>query len=539
MTATGATTTFVHARIFTGDSARPFARSVSVRDGIIVAVDGAHEGNIIDMQGRFLCAGLIDAHLHLTLGAATLSQVDLAGCTSRDEFESRIAAHAHALDASGDSNAWLIAFGWNEADWNGHAPEQSWLHSAGNRPAVAWRMDQHACLINLAALQCVDSSDIEGGEIDRDASNAPTGMFREQAAWTRVIPAIPAATLAAKRDALQRACAHLHTLGLVAAGSMEYLCDLEGVFVPLRDELTLRVHATVLDRQWPLDAPPQLPEETSEYFRIIGFKSFADGTLGSRTAWMREPYSDAATDAANPAGIAMEHTRRGDLAQWMRAVQALGLSPSIHCIGDRAAQSVLDACDACCDACCDASCDTCSDARSPRLEHMQTLAREDIPRLAGRFASMQPLHKADDARLAMQRLGAQRIERFFAFRSLLAHGARVAFGSDWPIVSPDPLLGMRAAITGLDLDDRPFATSESITVHDALIAYTRTAAEMLQLKSGIIAVGRHADFTVLDRSPFEIDWTREMPVVIATVIAGRTVYDRDATLSARTMEHTR
>ncbi|RLS66464.1 MAG: hypothetical protein DWH97_04070, partial [Planctomycetota bacterium] len=141
--------------------------------------------------------------------------------------------------------------------------------------------------------------------------------------------------------------------------------------------------------------------------------------------------------------------------------------------------------------------------------------------------------------LVMQRLGAQRVERFFAFRSLLAHGARVAFGSDWPIVSPDPLLGMRAAITGLDLDGRPFATSESITAHDALIAYTRTAAEMLQLNGGTIAVGRNADFTVLDPSPFEIDWTRELPVVSATVIAGHAVYDRDATLRARTMEHTR
>ena len=527
MSVTGATTTFVHARIFTGDSRRPYAHSVSVRDGVIVAIDGAHEGTIIDLQGRFLCAGLIDAHLHLTLGAATLSQCNLAGCTSRDEFEARIETHARTLDAQGDSNAWLIAFGWNEADWSGHAPDQKWLLGAGNRPAVAWRMDQHACLINHAALQLVDSSDVEGGEIDRDASAAPTGMFREQAAWKRVIPAIPAATLEAKRVALQHACAHLHTLGLVAAGSMEYLCDLEGVFVPLRDELTLRVHATVLDRDWSLDAPPRIPAETSDFFRIIGFKSFADGTLGSRTAWMREPYCDALPNAAHPAGIAMEHTQRGELAQWMRAVQALGLSPSIHCIGDRGAQLVLDACD------------ECNDTPAPRLEHMQTLAHQDIPRLAGRYASMQPLHKADDARLVMQRLGAQRVERFFAFRSLLAHGARVAFGSDWPIVSPDPLLGMRAAITGLDLDGRPFATSESITAHDALIAYTRTAAEMLQLNGGTIAVGRNADFTVLDPSPFEIDWTRELPVVSATVIAGHAVYDRDATLRARTMEHTR
>jgi predicted amidohydrolase YtcJ len=138
---------------------------------------------------------------------------------------------------------------------------------------------------------------------------------------------------------------------------------------------------------------------------------------------------------------------------------------------------------------------------------------------------MQPLHKADDARQALARLGHGRIARFFAFRALLAHGARLAFGSDWPIVSPDPLLGIKAAVTGLDLDGRPFATEHSIPVHDSLVAYTRTAADMLGLPSGTLAPGRAADLVVLDRSPFEVDWTRESPRVLRTIVAGRTVFD--------------
>ncbi len=502
-------------RFWTADPARPFATAMAMEHGRVTAVDGqalslvsqrdTNAPAVIDLHGRFVCPAFLDAHLHVTLGAATLAQCDLSGCASRDEFEARIAQHAATLDAT-DPNAWLIAFGWNESDWRGEAPDLSWLQAAGDRPAVAWRMDQHACVVNRAALALLDITPIAGGEIE-----VSRGIFREQAAWKRVIPAIPEPSIAAKRANLAKACAYLHSLGLAGGGSMEYLRDIRDVYLPLLERLTFRVKATVLDRDWPLDTPPTLPAEARAghpFFEIIGMKSFADGTLGSRTAWMLEPYSDAPyTD-----GLAMEHILRGELAAWMRAVQKLGLSPSVHAIGDRAARTLLDACDA------------CADHPAPRLEHMQTLAREDVPRLAGRFASMQPLHKADDARQAIARLGHARIERFFAFRALLAHGARLAFGSDWPIVSPDPLLGIKAAVTGLDLDGRPFATEHSISVDAALAAYTRVPAEMLGFPGGVLREGRAADLVILDRSPFEIDWTREMPKVVATMVDGREVH---------------
>ncbi len=506
---TSSTTTIVHARIWTADPARPHASRISFRDGTIVAIDGEPEpgSTIVDAGGRWVGPAFIDAHLHLTLGAATLAQCDLSGCASRKEFEDRIARHARSLDESGDSTAWLVGFGWNEADWRGDAPARAWLAAAGDRPAVAWRMDQHACVVNDAALGRLDRSPIDGGEIDGER-----GIFREQAAWKRVIPAIPEPSLVAKRANLAKACAYLHSLGIGSVGSMEYLRDIEGVYLHEPRARGLRVHATVLDRDWPLDAPPALPARSNDFFRIIGMKSFADGTLGSRTAWMLDPYSDK----PDTCGLAMEHTLRGELADWMRTVQSLGLSPSVHAIGDRAARELLDAMDA------------CADAPAPRFEHAQTLHARDIPRLAGRFASMQPLHKADDARLALARLGAGRIDRFFVFRSLLVHGARLAFGSDWPIVSPDPMLGIKAAVTGLDLDGRPFATEHSISVQDALAAYTRVPAEMLQLHSGLLRAGRAADLVMLDRSPFEVDWTRDAPRVVRTVVDGAVLFDAPA-----------
>ncbi|MFM1866942.1 MAG: hypothetical protein RL591_350 [Planctomycetota bacterium] len=527
--------TFVGTRIWTADPTHPRAQSITMRGGIIVAVDAPPTGKIVELGTQFLCPAFLDAHLHVTLGAATLAQCDLSGCSTRAEFEARIARHAAGLKAqehvdqkhadqentgqnahrgaTPDNSAWLVGFGWNESDWRGDAPDLTWLAAAGNRPAVAWRMDQHACVVNSAALALLDTTPIAGGEIEPER-----GIFREQAAWKRVIPAIPAPSISAKRANLAKACAYLHSLGLAGGGSMEYLCDIHDVYLPTLDALTFRIRATVLDRDWPLDAPPTLPAAARAghpYFHIVGLKTFADGTLGSRTAWMLEPYADA----PQTNGLAMEHTLRGELAAWMRTAQKLGLSPSIHAIGDRAARELLDACDA------------CADHPAPRLEHMQTLAREDVPRLAGRFASMQPLHKADDARQALARLGAARIERFFPFRALLAHGARLAFGSDWPIVSPDPLLGIKAAVTGLDLDGRPFATEHSISVEAALAAYTRVPAEMLGFPSGMLRAGRAADFVVLDQSPFEIDWTRELPKVRATFVDGRAMFVEHAILA--------
>ena len=519
--ANDATVTFVGERIWTGDPDRPRASRVTMRGGRIAEMDGAISGRVVELGSRFLAPAFLDAHLHITLGATTLSQCDLSGATSRAEFEARIARHAAALDAADEaaddatdeSEQWLVGFGWNESDWRGSAPDGTWLAAAGNRPAVAWRMDQHACVVNRAALARLDTSHVDGGEIEVDR-----GIFREQAAWKRVIPAIPEPSTAAKRANLARATAYLHSLGLVGGGSMEYLRDIRDVYLASLDTLDFRVHATVLDRDWPLDHPPELPQIAHPFFRIVGMKSFADGTLGSRTAWMLEPYADA----AHTSGLSMEHTLRGELAAWMQAVQKLGLSPSVHAIGDRAARALLDACDA------------CLDHPAPRLEHMQALACEDVPRLAGRFASMQPLHKADDARQALARLGSARIERFFPFRALLAHGARLAFGSDWPIVSPDPLLGIKAAVTGLDLDGRPFATEHSIPVEAALAAYTRVPAEMLGFPGGMLREGRAADLVVLDRSPFELDWTREKPKVVATIVGGQPVSGAEAILDAAT-----
>jgi predicted amidohydrolase YtcJ len=247
---------------------------------------------------------------------------------------------------------------------------------------------------------------------------------------------------------------------------------------------------------------------------IRGCKTFIDGTLGSRTARMLAPYED---DPGNR-GMFVELAAAGRLHEWIRAVAAAGRSPSMHAIGDEAVRCALDAIDAL---------DNQQRARvQPRIEHAQHVDPADVARCAERIVSMQPLHKADDARSMRVRIGEQRARWAFAFRSLRDAGALLAFGSDWPVVSCDPLAGIRAAVTGLTLDGDAFNVCENITVEAALLAYTRDAARCIGLAdAGMLREGMLGDCVLLDGDPFTADWRMRPPRVIMTIVGGTVVFD--------------
>ena len=521
------------ARIWTADPACPWAGAIEVADGRVVAVEpatgagagGAHgrrDAGRPDLPtvalppGAVVLPGLIDGHLHLSLGAQTLAQLDLSGVRSRAEFEQAIADAARRLGPG----RWLRAFGWHEAGWGGERPTKDWLRGAGAVPCVAYRMDQHACVVNDPVLALFAGEPCPaGGEVVRDASGAPTGLLLEQAAWQLVNPRLPEPPAEDRRAALLAAMRHCNALGITAAGSMEYERDLREVHAHLRaharDAFTVRVRATILDREWPVDLSWGRAFDGDDLLGIVGWKSFADGTLGSRTARMLAPYADDAATRGMLVEFAEHDARHGSsrLREWAREVLAAGFSPAVHAIGDAALRAALDAI---------APEDP---ALVARYEHCQTLDGADLPRMAGRIASMQPLHKADDARIAPARLGEARMGSFFRFRDLERAGARLAFGSDWPIVSCCPMLGVRAAVTGLDLDGRPCRTDQNLTVEEALRAYTAGAADALRAPGiGRIAPGAHADLCVLADDPFACDWSRSLPRVAATVLGGRLVH---------------
>jgi len=512
-----------NARIWTANPSQPWATGVVVQDGRIVALDEPADGvhrhapdfDSFDAQGRFIIPGLIDTHTHLLMAGESLEQLDLSVARSRGEFEDLIRQGHRDLPPG----QWLLARGWAQENWPGHAlPDKSWLRSAGDRPVVAYRMDSHICLVNDAVLSRIDlATEPNGGRIGRGPDGAADGLMFEAAAWQLVNPLIPRLDRPAQHEALCRAIEHANALGLTTVGSMEYARDVEAVHAPIRDDLLLRIRVTLLDREWPLDFSFGEDFAGDDFLDVIGYKTFIDGTLGARTARMLEDYSD---DPGNR-GMWCELAGSRLLPLWIQAVAQRGFQPSMHAIGDAAARAALDAIDS--------LPKDLAECVRPRIEHAQQLHASDIKRFRrpGTIASMQPLHRADDGRYALRRVGPHRVEGAFAFRRLIDAGGRLAFGSDWPIVSCDPFAGIRAAVTGLTIDGQPFCAEQNLTVEEALRAYTIDAAHALHCESdaGSIEVGKCSDLVILDRDPFTADWGGNPPRAVMTIVDGEIVYD--------------
>ena len=484
---------------------------VDLQNGIIRY--GTPSGTrILDGQGAILHPGFVDAHLHFGLGGDAMSQLDLSTVSSREEFEAAIAERHARLPAG----RWLRASGWNDALFEADGmPDARWLAAAGDRPVVAYRVDQHACVVNQAVLELLkDATCPPGGRIMTGDDGSPNGLMVESAAWHLVNPIVPEPALEERRQFIRDADAHCASLGLVTVGSMEYAKELAEAIEPIRDELGIRLRITLLDREWPLDFDYACDFDSDDMLTVIGCKAFIDGTLGSRSAAMLAPYAD---DAQAGDGMLVELAEQGVLTDWIQVVHAHGFSPSMHAIGDRALRLALDAADT-----------LPADARSwVRFEHAQTAHPDDVARFAGRFASMQPRHKAMDAPIVESRLGRERMTHFYPFASLQKAGARLAFGSDWPIVDCSPFSGIRAAVTGRDIEGRLSTTEENIDVETALRAYTVEARACLGMSGGTLKEGEPADLVLLDRDPSTVDWMQpQNPEVLSTIVDGRLVHQK-------------
>jgi predicted amidohydrolase YtcJ len=359
---------------------------------------------------------------------------------------------------------------------------------------------------------CDTSVDPTTGRIERDPETGePTGLMVETAAWTLVNPLVPKLDGAGRRQALLAAQRHLHRFGVTAVGTMEYARSVREVFAPLRRELTLRCRLILLDRGWPMDFAVGRGFPGDEHMAVIGYKTFTDGSLGSRTARMLTDYADE----PGYRGELLELAAAGHLRDWARAVAAAGFAPVMHAIGDEAVRTVLDV-----------IVDLDRGPPRPRIEHAQQIDEADFPRFRGVLVSMQPYHKAEDCRYVQRLVGPERLAGTFAFRRLLDSGAELAFGSDWPVVPCDPLLGLRTAITGLTLDGEVFAADQNLTVSEALRAYTAGAATAVGLAGGgVLRPGGLGDVVLFDRDPFQANWVDAPPKVITTVAGGRVAYD--------------
>ncbi len=513
--------------------------AAAIQGGRILAVgcseemlDMAAPGTpVVELDGDLVLPGFTDAHIHFHDLARRRSQIDLAPATSLEDALARIAAHAARLP----DDAWVLGYGWNESGWPiPRFPDRRDLDPiTGGRPAALWRADLHAAWANSAALARAGidarTPNPPAGVIDRDPQGQPTGILRELAI-DLVRQVIPALSETAFLDNLQAVAADLNRLGIVGVHDQRMKDNAEEGRLALRrysrlraeDRLTLRIACNIeaanLDHLIALGLSSGFGDE---WLRLGHVKLFADGSLGARTAWMLAPYEG---EAAN---TGMFLTSPGHMLDVIQRAHRHGCAISIHAIGDRANREVLDIF---------AEALAGGSPQPPslphRIEHVQTIQPEDLPRLAemGLVASVQPIHCTDDI-AAADRFWGERGTNTYAFRSLLEAGTILAFGSDAPVASPNPWWGIHAAVTRQRRDGSPVGgwhPAQRLTVTEAVHAYTRGPAIAIGQahQQGCIAPGYLADLIVLDRDIFTCD-----PAAIAetkvkmTIVGGKIVYD--------------
>lgn len=521
----------VNARVWTGDTRRPWADAIAVAGDRIVAVGSSAEvrklasgtTRIIDAKGMMLVPGLIDSHVHFMSGGFGLTSVQLRDARSKEEFIRRIKVHAATLPAG----AWMLEGNWDHQNWGGELPRKDWIDSVtANTPVFIQRLDGHMSLANSAALRAAgvtrDTRDVAGGLIVRDDRGDPTGVLKDNAT-SLVDNAVPDPLPAQEDAALDAAMKHVAEQGVTSVHNMGSWRNLEAFERAHRSgRLRTRIYAAV-----PLSTWERLRDRVASqgrgdaWLHVGGLKGFVDGSLGSHTAAMLAPFSDTPTDT----GLFV--TPPETLYAWTRGADAAGLHVIIHAIGDRANRVLLDIFER-------VERENGATNRRFRIEHAQHLAPADIQRFAplGVIASMQPYHAIDDGRWADRFLGAERVKGTYAFRSLLDGKARLAFGSDWFVAPPTPLEGIYAAVTRRTLDDanpNGWVPEQKISVDDALRAYTSGAAfaEYMEAEKGVLARGMLADMVLIDR-----DLTRVAPEsirdarVMFTIVGGRIVFER-------------
>ena len=526
----------VNARVWTGNANRPWADAVLATGDRIAAVGSSAEirklagpaTRIIDAAGRMLVPGFNDAHVHFMDGGFGLTSVQLRDARTREEFVRRIQNAASALPKA----AWMREGNWDHQHWGGELPRRDWIDSVtANTPVFIQRLDGHMALANTAALRAAgvtrETRDVPGGEIVRDATGEPTGVLKDNAMGL-VAHAIPDPLPAQEDAALDAAMRHVAEQGVTSVTNMGTWDNLAVFERAHRDgRLRTRIYAAVPLATWERlrdTLAARGGDRGDAWLRIGALKGFVDGSLGSHTAAMLEPFTDA------PGDTGLYVTAPEDIERWAKGANDHGLHVIIHAIGDRAIRGLLDTYERI--ARDDAG--RTNEQRRFRVEHAQHLAPADIPRFAqlGVIPSMQPYHAIDDGRWAEKVIGAERAQGTYAFRSLRDAGARLAFGSDWFVAPPTPLEGIYAAVTRRTLDDANpdgWIPEQKITVEDALRAYTAGSAyaEFQEREKGVLARGMLADFVLIDR-----DLTRIAPETIRearvdmTVVGGEIVYER-------------
>ena len=537
---------FMHANVYTGVPANtPFSsilreEAIAVRGDRIQAVGKAidieklkgPETEMVDLGGHFLMPGFNDAHLHLDDGGTTKLSVDCTGVKSLEELRARVDKKV-AESKAGD---WILGSGWDETLWPVKVTPTRWDldEVSGGHPVFLVRIDGHIAVANTRALQLgsitLASRNPQGGQIDRNQNGEPTGILRETA-QSAILEVVPKPTHRLRREGLELALADLAEHGVTSAQDYSPVWENFQIYEELEKEGKLTARIT----EWlPFDDPVEELDRKrnshpqSDLMLHTGMlKGFMDGSLGSHTAAMLEPYADDPKNSGLP---------RYDAAKLndMTTERVLaGFQIGFHAIGDKGVQMALDAFAGAEKAAREAH------VRAPnggdefrlRIEHAQVTTPEQI----GQFrtlkvtASMQPSHLLNDVRWAQDRLGPKRAATSYAWLAFVNKGVTLAFGTDYPVEPVTPFRGLYAAVTRKSEDGKQeYFPEQRLTMDQAIAAYTTGSAfaEYEEKEKGKIVPGMLADFVVLDRDPTASSPEKLLGTkVLRTIVGGKTVFE--------------
>lgn len=537
---------FVHGNVYTGvadgSSFKSIkrAQAIAVRGDRIEAVGENAEilklkgpdSEVIDLGGKFIMPGFNDAHAHLSEGGSERLNVNLIGVKSLEEFRERIRAKVNAA-APGD---WVLGGGWDENLWPVKTVPTRWDvdEVSGDHPVFLQRVDGHIAVANTRALQLasitIASRDPKGGKIDRDSNGQPNGILRETAR-AAVVNAIPEPTHDKRRQAMESALAEAAQWGVTSvqdnSQSWEDFKILEEI--EKDGKLTARIS------EWlPFDDPlDQLDVKRKEHpssdsmLSTGMLKGFMDGSLGSHTAALLEPYAD------DPKNVGLPRYDAAKLNQMTKERMLAGYQIGFHAIGDKGAQMALDAFAEAEKAAKDQKVKAANGGMDYRLriEHAQVVTPLQIVKFRDLkvIASMQPCHVLTDMRWAQARLGDKRAAHSYAWAEFLNRGVTLAFGTDYPVEPITPFRGLYAATTRKSENGKDeYFPEQKITMDQAIAAYTTGSAfaEFDEKQKGMMIPGMFADFAVLDRDITAVTPQKLLETkVLRTVVGGKTVYE--------------
>ncbi|MER6100551.1 amidohydrolase [Streptomyces sp. NPDC001728] len=535
---------FTRGPVFTADSARTRASSVAVVGDRIVAVghDEVREligpgTEVVDLTGKLLIPGFQDAHIHAVSAGVELAECDLTETVGVDDYINRIRAYA---DAHPD-RAWITGGGWSMESFEGGLPTRQLLDAVvSDRPVLLSNRDHHGAWANTRALELAgitaDTPDPADGRIEREADGTPSGMLQE-GATALVSRLVPRGTPKESLDGLLRAQRLLHSLGITAwqdamLGELMGQPDPSDAYMAaaLDGSLTARVTGALWwDRTRGAEQISELVARREKLntgrFRATSVKIMQDGVAENFTAAMTTPYLDGCGCATGNSGLSFVDPEA--LRGYVTELDALDFQVHFHALGDRAVREALNAVEAAVKA---------NGRRGNRhhLAHLQVVHPEDLARFAelGAVANIQPLwaaHEPQMDELTIPFLGPERAAWQYPFGDLLRAGATLAAGSDWPVSSPDPLMGIHVAVNRKDPenpDAKVFYAEQRLDLTTALAAYTAGTAHVNGLdNTGSLQAGNLADLVVLDRDiltapPEEIAEAR----VEQTYVGGRLVH---------------